>query len=74
MNFSDTNVPLGAGAGKGAVGLVRGRGEAGARQVDIVVRHMNQDPWVGRYVQRGLTPTRFLGWKTTSGAAATGQI
>lgn len=45
-----------------------------ARQVDIVVRHMNQELWAGGYVQMDLTPIRFLGQKTKSGAAATGQM
>ena len=45
-----------------------------ARQVDIVVRHMNQEMWAGGYVQMDLTPIRFLGTKTKNGAAATGQM
>lgn len=45
-----------------------------ARQVDIVVRHMNREMWAGGYVQMDLTPIRFLGQKTKSGAAATGQM
>jgi transposase len=45
-----------------------------ARQVDIVVRHMNQDLWAGGYVQMDLTPIRFFGQTTKSGAAATGQM
>lgn len=45
-----------------------------ARQVDIVVRHMSQELWAGGYVQMDLTPIRFLGRKTKSGAAATGQM
>ncbi len=45
-----------------------------ARQVDIVVRHMNHDLWAGGYVQIDLTTIRFLGQKTKSGAAATGQM
>ena len=45
-----------------------------ARQVDIVVRHMSQEMWDGGYVQMDLTPIRFLGRKTKSGAAATGQM
>jgi hypothetical protein len=42
--------------------------------MDIVVRHMNQELWAGGYVQMDLTPIRFLGRKTKSGAAATGQM
>jgi hypothetical protein len=45
-----------------------------ARQVDMVVRHMNREMWAGGYVQMDLTPIRFLGKKTKSGAAATGQM
>jgi len=45
-----------------------------ARQVNIVVRHMSQEMWAGGYVQMDLTPISFLGQKTKSGAAATGQM
>ncbi len=35
---------------------------------------MNQNLWAGGYVQMDLTTIRFLGQKTKSGAAATGQM